>query len=236
MSAIRFRPRLLPTLAALLVAGIGIALGNWQRGRAAEKQALQESFEQRAREGPIALDASSRDPSLLFRRARAVGRWHPNGPIFVDNRVFNGQAGFQWIMPLQLDDGALILVNRGWVARDANYPRAPQVPTPSGPAEVRGILGPGTARFVELGGQAIAGNVWQNLSVERFRAATGMDALPFVLLESPPPAGAQPVVERPDARAEKHVEYMWTWYALSTLALFLWLILNLERRPGKPNS
>ena len=79
------------------------------------------------------------------------------------------------------------------------------------------------------------GNVWQNLTVERYQAVTGLNVLPYVLLagDSLPPL--RPVVEQPDAGAAKHVEYMLTWYSLAATVTLLWLFTNIHvQKPPMP--
>ena len=69
----------------------------------------------------------------------------------------------------------------------------------------------------------------QNLSIERFAAASGLPVLPVVVLLEAPPPGLAPVSERPDAGIAKHLEYAFTWFALAATAAALWLALNLKR-------
>jgi cytochrome oxidase assembly protein ShyY1 len=74
----------------------------------------------------------------------------------------------------------------------------------------------------------VQGSVWQNLTIERYRTHTRRDVASFWLLADPVDAGLRPVIERPDAKVEKHVEYMLTWYSLAVTVVLLWLALNLK--------
>jgi len=85
------------------------------------------------------------------------------------------------------------------------------------------------ARFIELSSDAVMGDVWQNLSIERIRQASGLELLPVVVLADPASAGLQPFTERPDAGAARHREYELTWCALAATTFVLWLALNLKR-------
>lgn len=206
-------------------------LGNWQLDRAEEKRGRQALLEARMNDTPVRLTAAGPDAqSLIYRRVRAHGQWIAARQFFVDNRIHDGRAGFDVITPLELSPGpGVVLVNRGWIGRTADYPRAPRVPVPEGSAEIAGLATRPPERFLELSPQAVSGDVWQNLSIERFGKAAGLALLPVVVLLETPPAGLAAVHERPDARIEKHIEYAFTWFALAATTLALWLGLNFKR-------
>lgn len=230
----RFRPRWLPTLAALLAVALTGYLGTWQQGRAEEKRQLQSEYDARHRLGMVQLNATSRADELRYRRAIATGHWHSAGPVFIDNRIHGGRAGFQVWMPMALDDGGVVLVQRGWMARDAQYPHAPAFAAQTGPARINGFLDVPNARFIEWTAAPVQGNVWQNLTLERYRAATKINVLPFVLVEETPPPGLTAIPVEPDARADKHVEYMWTWYSLCATVFALWVLMNFKPAAEQP--
>lgn len=226
-----FEPGIAATAAAAAFIALTAWLGNWQSGRAEEKRVRQALFESRMAEAPLRLTGSApnADP-LVYRRVEAQGRWLPERQLFVDNRIREGRAGFHVITPVRIGGTeAVVLVNRGWAPRSADYPRPPRVETPAGEARVHGIATRPPERFFELSAQASSGNVVQNLSIERFRARTGLDVLPVVVLSDEPGPGLSVVRETPDAGIGKHVEYMLTWYSLALTAFVMWVALNLRR-------
>jgi len=226
-----FAPRLVPTLAAAFALALLLSLGRWQVNRGAEKEARQALLEARSNETPVVLTGSvdSAEP-LLFRRVRAAGEWLPEGQIFIDNQIVEGRAGFHVVTPLRLEGSKdEVLVNRGWVARGAEYPRSPEVAVPSGRVEVAGIATVPPRRVLELSPETIAGNVWQNLSIDRYRSRVTMRVLPVVVLAERPGPGLAAVREKPDAGVAKHQEYALTWFSLAATVLVLWIVPNLRR-------
>jgi surfeit locus 1 family protein len=226
-----FAPGIVTTAAAAGTFALLAWLGTWQLDRAREKTQRQALFDARLAEAPLQLTgaASSAGP-LLYRRVRARGEWIAQGQVFIDNRIHSGRAGFHVITPLRLEGAReSVLVNRGWIARGADYPRPPQVAVPAGPMQVSGIATVPPARVLELSNETISGNVWQNLSVERYRARTGIDVLPVVVLAEQAAPGLAPVRETPDAGVAKHQEYALTWFSLAATVLVLWIALNLRR-------
>ncbi len=187
-------------------------------------------LESRLRETPVVLTGSvdSAEP-LLFRRVRASGEFDAARQIYLDNQVMQGEAGYYVVTPLRLRDGALLLVNRGWIARGRTYPEPPPVEVPAGRVEVSGLATLPPARFLELGSQSVTGNVWQNLTIDRYRAIAKSPVVPVVLLADAPGAGLAAVHETPDAGVERHREYALTWFSLAATALVLWIALNVKR-------
>ncbi len=231
MAGWRFAPRLVPTLAAFAMIALTLSLGRWQVNRAGEKQARQAEFEVRSAQAPLVLGREIPGAGeIAFRRVVAAGSYRPEGQVFIDNRHDRGRAGFHVITPLQFE-GGVVLINRGWVARTAGYPRAPDVAVPAGPVRVTGLATIPSTRFVELSGDTVTGNAWQNLSLAKYRERTGLEVLPAVILASPTEAGLVPVEEKPDAGIAKHQEYALTWFALATTLAALWVGLNLKRVP-----
>lgn len=227
-----FSPRPVPTLAALAAVALTVSLGRWQDGRAAEKAQRQALLEARVAEAPLELAgaAGTAAQALVFRRVRAAGRYLPEGQVFIDNRIHAGRAGFHVLTPLALGrDRATVLVNRGWIARSAAYPAAPDVPVPAGEQVVEGLAVIPSQRFLELSGDAVTGNVWQNLVLERYAARDGREVLPVVILAARPGPGLAAVEERPDEGIAKHREYSLTWYSLAATVAALWIGLNLRR-------
>ena len=218
-------------MAAAAFIALTLWLGRWQLDRRHEKETLQALLEARMHEAAVQLTGpvSSAQP-LLYRHVTAHGEWMADRQFFVDNQVHEGRAGFNVITPLRLAGStAAVLVNRGWIARDAGYPAAPRVPVPAGEVEVRGLATTPPRRYLELSRDTVSGNVWQNLSIERWRASAGVDALPVVILPDASTPGLAAVREKPDAGIAKHEEYALTWFSLAATALVLWIVLNLRR-------
>jgi len=224
-----FNPGRWPTAAAAALIALTLYLGVWQTHRGDEKQERQRLLEARIRETPVVLTGSveSAEP-LLYRRVRVVGEYNAAGQIYLDNQVLHERAGYFVVTPLALRDGAEVLVNRGWIARGPAYPDPPPAPAPVGSVEVTGLATLPPARFLELG-QAVSGNVWQNLTIARYRQATKSKVLPVIVLSDAPGAGLEAVHETPDAGVAKHREYALTWFSLAATALALWLGLNVKR-------
>jgi cytochrome oxidase assembly protein ShyY1 len=227
----RFRPSLWPTLGLLLLVAATVALGNWQRQRAYDKQTLRDRYEAGSRAPPLAIDATLliSDPAgLRFREVRAEGVYDATHQLLIDNKVHAGHAGFDVVAPLKLAQGeGYLLVDRGWVAQGASRAALPHVPPPSGVVVVDGRINLPPARYLELGADANAGPVRENLDIARIATGSGLPLLPFIV-EQTKDAGDGLVRDwpAPDFGIEQHKSYMVQWYSLAGLGVVLWLALN----------
>lgn len=226
-----FAPRWAPTLAAAAFIALTSWLGRWQAQRAVEKTALLGQFEARMREPPVSIAGEGADAAaLLFRKVRARGQWIAGGQVYIDNKIREGRAGYYVLTPLLLAGSkAAVLVNRGWVARAADYPAPPPAPSAAGQVEVTGIAALPPKRYLELSAQTVEGSVWENLSLERYRARTGIPVLPFVVFADAPGPGLLAVDAAPDTGVATHRQYEITWFLLAATAAGLWVGLNLRK-------
>jgi surfeit locus 1 family protein len=132
--------------------------------------------------------------------------------------------------PLKIDGGDLcILVDRGWVAAGSSRAVLPQVGTPPGEQMLEGIA-VRPPRFFEFGNATPAGPVWQNVTIERFQAATGLALQPFLMRQTSAAAdGLTHIDERPDTGVNMHRGYAFQWFTFATLVVILYIALNFKR-------
>ncbi len=228
----RLRPYV-PTVAALAAVTLFIYAGNWQRGKMEQKTALRAQFEAGAVTPPVPLPDTAVWEAWRYRAVSAAGRFDASRQILLDNKVHAGRAGFDVVTPLRLEDGRVVLVNRGWVRGGTSRAELPSVPPPSAHVVVQGRINLPTAAYLELSRGAPAGVLWQNLDPSRFAQITGLPVLPVVVEQTAPlDAGDQLQRNRapPDFGAGKHLGYMLQWYAFAALAAGLWLFFTWRRQ------
>lgn len=222
-----FRPGLLVSLLALAGVAATVSLGNWQTRRAEEKLARQALLEARL-QTPLAMPAQPvAAADYEWARVTVRGEFEPRHTVLLDNKMLQGRVGYQVVTPLRIEGGRLhLLVNRGWIAAGPRRDLLPKIETPAGPQALEGIaVLPG--RFVELAATSEAGNVWQNLTIERFRKWSGLELQPVVLQQmSDAKDGLARVWERPDLGVDKHRSYALQWYSFATLIVILYVALN----------
>ncbi len=232
IGAWQFAPGVWPTLAALFFFVLTLWLGNWQSGRAETKRALQARYDAAVHEAPIHVGNALLDrDSVLYRKLEVRGVFDAAHTILLDNRIYNGVAGYHVLTPLIIDGGSLaILVNRGWVAVGRSREQVPLPPTPTGLVRLEGMAVDPHTRYLELVHTEPQGRVWQNLDFARYAAVTRLTLQPVLLLQTSPLAdGLRRDWPRPDTGVSMHVSYAIQWYSLATTLAVLWLVMNVKR-------
>ena len=227
-----FTPTLWPTLAALFFFVLTLWLGNWQSERADTKRALQASYDAALEKAAIPVGGTLLDrDSVLYRRVEVKGTFDDAQTILLDNRVYNGVAGYHVLTPLKIQGSQLaILVNRGWVAAGRSRDQLPETPAPQGVIKLAGMATDPHSRYVELMQSTSQGRVWQNLDFKRFAANYGARLQPVLLLQTNRTEdGLVRDWPRPDTGVSMHVGYAFQWYSLATTLTVLWLVLNVKR-------
>ncbi|WP_180125819.1 SURF1 family protein [Rhodoferax sp. BLA1] len=210
---------------ALIAACLGMARLQWWR--AETRGATFEHQQASVHQLPISLNAAGRDADVpSWHPVAAQGVWLPDSIIYLDNKIYQQRVGYQVLTALQLDGSPLVvLVNRGWVAAPRLRSDLPVVATPSGQVSLVGFARKYEEKVFEFGQPEPEGSVWQHVREPDYRQRSGLDVLPFIVLQSDgSPAGLMADglvrdwrdVRSPDNPAWRHIGYaiMWVVFAL----------------------
>jgi surfeit locus 1 family protein len=241
-------PRSPVTLAVLgVIAALGVvlltSLGVWQVERRAWKLDLIDRIERRVHAAPSDLPAPADWPDVNarddeYRRVRVSG-------TFLNDRETQVQAvteqggGFWVITPLRTAEGAVVLVNRGFVPADRRAPATRAAGQVTGPATVTGLVRMSEPRGGFLRHNDAAADRWFSRDVEAIAAARGLSHVaPFFIdadARSGPaggPVGGLTVIAFPN----NHFGYALTWFALALMVLggFAYLLRDEWRLRASP--
>lgn len=232
----RFRPRLLPTLATLIVAAACIRLGLWQQHKAEMKQALQTQLELRMNEAPVALPRTVANlDDWRYRPVRLRGTYDARYQILLDNQMQDEVAGYHVVTPLRVEHrDYCVLVDRGWIAAPPDHSIVPNVTTPSGTQEIEGhVWLPG--KFFALQQPPTPGGewqtVWQNMDLHHYAQSVPFAVLPLAVRLDPHSAGGGFVREwpKPAERIEQNRGYAYQWFGFAIAAILIYLAVNIRK-------
>jgi surfeit locus 1 family protein len=242
-----WRSLLAPGLVSLLCLGILIALGTWQLGRKAEKEALIDRILARSKvEPPAALPApdtwnAERDE---FRRVRATGTFVHDAETLVHGLAAGevpGRAlqGYYVLTPFRLDGGGTVLVNRGFVPTELKAPASRAAGQIAGPTGVTGILRGSEPRTMFVPAPDPVRNEWFNRDIAGISASRGLtDPRPYLVeADATPnpggwPKGGQLRVDLPN----NHLQYAFTWFGIAACLLGVFAVFAWRRLYDDPES
>jgi len=231
-------PRLVPTLTVAAVLPLLLWLGAWQLDRAEQKRAMAEAFVT-ARALPAVPYAAALP---RFAQVAARGRYDATRQVLLDAMFHDGATGFRVLTPLTLDDGRVLLVDRGWLAGDPARRALPEIAIAGAGAtrEVVGIIDELPRAGVALP-PAGAGDVsWPRVLLyptqEALAAVYGASLEPRLLRLDPDATDGYARAFRPDLglSRERHLGYAVTWFALAATLFAIWIVTNLRPPEPKP--
>ena len=230
-----FTFRFIPFLAAIVVALIALSLGNWQSRRAEEKQRLASEQTLQAALPPLDMQLLNQGKApAYFRSVQMTGSFIAQWPIYLDNRPYQGKAGFYLLMPFKLKDSEkTLLVMRGWLPRDAqNRVQLPIIPTPEGELQLEGKVRESVGHVMQLGSEPAlqSGVIRQNLEVTELSKASGLKLENFIIEQiSDTEDGLIRDWPQPSLGMEKHRGYAFQWYGLAVTALLFFIATGIKR-------
>lgn len=230
-----FRPKLLSTIALFLLAALFTSLGGWQTNRASEKLAT-EQLHLTAKN--VSLE-SALQQNLRFARVEIHGRYDPIRHVLLDNQIWKGRAGVHVFTPFYTNNGAAILVNRGWLPLAADRKTLPEVPTPMDDTNIKGMLNILPVPGLAVGEpDSLEQDQWPQLVTylnrQNIADSTQSELEDWVVQLAPTDiSGFQGRDWKPVfMSSDRHKAYAFQWFSLTTACIALWLVTSFRKISG----
>ena len=234
----RFRPRLGPTIATLVMFPLLMSLGFWQLDRADEKRHSAAAFALGQQRAPETINrrhlSVSRD--FFWHRVAGQGTYLPNS-ILLDNRIRDGRAGYDVLTPLTATDGTTVLVDRGWLPANADRSKPPLLTQIQLPSSYQGNLGPPPATGIAINEHGAEIERFENgvlrvqkIDIELLARELSLTLINGVLyLGNDSPNGFRRDWPTPGFNPEKHEAYATQWFVMAVIVAGLFFGLNFEK-------
>jgi surfeit locus 1 family protein len=223
-----------------------VRLGFWQLDRLEEKQARNATVVERTEapetdvrelagsEAYASFDAAE---ELEFRRATATGTYAADQEVIVRSRSYQSAAGSWVLTPLVLDDGSIVVINRGWIPNAGQFDAVPdEYRAPEGEVTVSGIV-----RLTEARGSFGPTDPSDGVLTDLARADIGRldqqiegDLLPFyVQLQEQDPAvgtGDPTPIPAPALDEGPHLSYAVQWFTFTAMTAVVYALILRKKR------
>lgn len=231
----RFAPSWFGGLLTLAVLPGLIGLGLWQLRRADEKRELMTQAAQ-GRQQTLLFSAANAHRLSRYQRVSLAGRYDSAHQVLLDNMPSaHGQPGYRVLTPFRLDDGASVLVDRGWLPLGVDRGQRPNLDVGSATRQLTGMIDELPRPGVRAGNVGIHTGVWPQLlnypTAQELRQLYG-PALQtrIVLLDAAAADGFERIWQADVGfRPERHVGYAVQWFGMAVAVMIIFIVVNLKR-------
>jgi surfeit locus 1 family protein len=230
-----FAPSWIFTVLTIVLCVAFFKLGRWQWNKGELRQAEYDRFAAGA-ERVIPLGSRGVEQVPRFQKISLVGHLDPDHQFLLDNRSYQGRAGFEVLTPLQRPNGRIVLIDRGWVPFSGLRERLPGVALK--PRDTVTIVG----RMDNLPSPGLASGraapspqgPWPKVtafpSMSQLSAALSVPLEPEIVLLDPKeedgyvrdwhPPGMEPI---------RHWSYAVQWWSFAVVLFVLWVGLSTRK-------
>lgn len=208
-----------------------VFLGNWQFARRAEAQAEIARIDAHYDSSPVELatvlspDEQFNDDKHKWLPVTVTGTYLTDQVMFVRNRPFETNIGFNLIVPFQREDGSVFVIDRGWVPAGENAERPAALPAPpEGLITVTARLRagepviPGRVSTVDAQGALSLATINLDEIAETVNAPTYTSAYGQLVTEEPSTEHGE-LASRPERDEGPHLSYALQWFVFILIAI-----------------
>ncbi len=222
-------------------------LSHWQfernESRAAELELVDDNYDA----VPVDLEdlvpeGSTLDPEDEWHPVVMTGEYLPTDQLLVRNRPHGGTAAFEVLVPFRLEDGRILIVDRGWVppGESSREPDAVAAP-PEGTVEVTVRLRPGEA--LTSSGESVDGGQIPTINLPLIAAVVAdgerveQSAYGALVSEQPAPATTLGALDDPSADPGPHLSYAIQWILFAIMGfVFIGYMIRTEIRARRDDD
>lgn len=227
-----------PWLVLVVVFSIATTLLSWwQFDRREDRVAKIEMVSSNYDIPPVSLDQINWDfengePVNEWRQVSVSGNYLPDSAVIVRNRPLNGQPGFLQLVPLKLNDGKILMIERGWLA--AGDPVTTPATNPIPDATARDLVVRLRLPEQDLKRESVKGQL-ASLHIASLESELGPELITEyygrLVSESSPMAENPRPMPKPSLNEGNHLSYALQWILFGVMAFMalIWAIRN-ERR------
>ncbi|WP_312179818.1 SURF1 family protein [Arthrobacter sp.] len=206
------------------LAAVCAYLGTWQMER---REAVREDIgwvETNYSAAPVPYEEAARyfeefDPSAEWLPVELTGTYDTANQRIVRNRPLSGRPGYEVLVPLKLDDGTAVVINRGWLPIGDNEAGWPDdIPeAPAGEVTVTARIKPAEPALLRGAPEGQLASI--DLTEYERQAGYPLQLAAYGQLdtEDPAPATRPEAAPMPSVDEGPHLSYSLQWYAFGLL-------------------
>jgi surfeit locus 1 family protein len=232
----KLRPIFWPTVIMLPIVLFSLGLGVWQMDRREWKRGILDRIAVNQAADPMPFDELVTGDPLRreYGRVRVSGTFLHDREFYLAARSLKDKVGMQVVTPLRLDDGTVILFDRGWIPSEKKDPAKRAEGQVPGKLDLTGIVRRSQVKRQFAPDNDPAKNFWFHVDVPLMRQMAGGKPDPvldtfFLEADATPNPGGVPIGGQ--ARLDipnDHLQYAITWFLIALAGLGVYLAYHWE--------
>ena len=238
----QFAPSLVPGLIVFTLLPVLISLGIWQLNRADQKRLIDQHINNAEQLAPLDLNQyiskNSKHVNHAAYRRTAITGHYDNKTFLLDNRTYQGKAGFHVLTPYLFIDKhhkkQAVLVNRGWIPYQGSRTNIPDIQLKKTSPVILG-------RIKTLGKSIVLNDsqessqfprIIQSISMEKLSQTLRYTLLPIVIeLDKSQENGFIRDWKPYYGSVDRHIAYAVQWFAMATVLAIFYIKTNTKKTP-----
>ena len=160
------------------------------------------------------------DPDLKWSPVSLTGRYLVDEQLLARGRPLDGNPGFEVLVPFQLDDGTVFIVDRGWIPAGNEQDTPDSVP--AAPQGVVTVVARLKASEPELAGRSAPAGQVATINLPTIADLVGKPTYPgaygILAAGDPAPATRPAAVVKPAPDEGPHLSYAFQWVLFAVMA------------------
>jgi cytochrome oxidase assembly protein ShyY1 len=212
------------------------ALSNWQWHRLQDRQVVNAEIQAQINKEPVPITelivdtngAKSVPEDSQWRTVEITGVWLQDNQVLVRKKSLESDLGLWVVTPLQLSDGTIVMINRGWTAAANSAVDSPVVSdVPVGTIEVLGRLRDVTERTKPAPTDLPEGQVDRIVPTEIVDSPDTLTNAYVEMTASRPESRTSEIrtLPAPEVTEGAHRSYAIQWIFFEIMTVIGWIIL-----------
>lgn len=212
------------------------ALSNWQWHRLSDRQVYNIQIQSQIDKEPVVIsdivlenpDSKTVPDDTQWRTVEMTGTWLQPNQVLVRKKSLESNLGLWVVTPLQLTDGTVVIINRGWTAAANSAIDSPVVAdVPSGTIEVLGRVRDVQERTSPAPTDLPDGQVDRIIPMEIFSSTETVSNAYVEMTASRPESKTSEIrtLPEPEVTEGAHRSYALQWMFFEIMTVIGWIIL-----------